>query len=52
MNNFVLKKYKEFYEKHGYVPPPYLIRTTVQRLKMLPLVLPRKVVAQRAVGQF
>jgi hypothetical protein len=21
MNDFVLKKYKEFYNKHGYVPP-------------------------------
>ena len=23
MNDFVLKKYKEFYDKHGYVPPMF-----------------------------
>ena len=21
MNDFVLKKYKQFYDKHGYIPP-------------------------------
>ena len=51
MSNFVLKKYKEFYEEHGYILP-YSIRTTVRRLKILHPVLLPTVVAQVVAQPF
>ena len=38
MSDFVLKKYKEFYEKHGYMPPMFNPYNCVEITNIAPCV--------------